>query len=171
MLCHRCVGASMSHAWHVECDLRVRLTFASSLPAINRRRKIMDRRGARRPGTPCLHCMMVDLIENFFADYSATPGASDKVDTDEADEVIVAIAKTVAGLTSRQVGVIRQQLIEQLMREIMKYDDEFRREDAADESRISFTSLNACSLASAQAVCWTGRVLPFGARPGSCATP
>lgn len=56
----------------------------------------------------CLHCMMVDLIGNFFADYPATPGASDKVDADEADEIIVAIAKTVAELTSRQDGVIRQ---------------------------------------------------------------
>ncbi|HTC37606.1 MAG: hypothetical protein ABSD09_17330 [Xanthobacteraceae bacterium] len=79
---------------------------------------------------PCLHCMMVDLIENFFADYPATPGASDKVNTDEADEIIVAIAKTVAELNSRQVGVIGQQLIEQLMREIMKHDGELRREDA-----------------------------------------
>jgi hypothetical protein len=79
---------------------------------------------------PCLHCMMVDLIDNFFADYPATPVASDKVDTDEVDEVIVAIAKTVAELTSRQDGVIRQQLIEQLMREIMKHDGELRREDA-----------------------------------------
>jgi hypothetical protein len=42
---------------------------------------------------------------------------SDKVDTAEADEVVVAIAKTVAELTSRQDGTIRQHLIEQLMRE------------------------------------------------------
>ena len=55
----------------------------------------------------------------------------DKVDTDEADEVIVAIAKTVAELTSGQDGVIRQQLVEQLTHEIMNYDAEFRREDAA----------------------------------------
>jgi len=75
--------------------------------------------------------MMVDLIDDFFAEYPATAGGSDKVDTGEADEVIVAIAKTVAELTSGQDGAIRQQLIEELMREIMKYDAEFRREDAA----------------------------------------
>jgi hypothetical protein len=80
---------------------------------------------------PCLHCMIVDLIEDFFAEYPATAGGSDKVDTSEADEVIVAIAKTLAELTSGQDGAIRQQLIEQLMREIMNYDAEFRREDAA----------------------------------------
>ena len=73
---------------------------------------------------PCLHCLMVELIGDFFAEYPAT-GGSDKVDTDEADEVIDAIAKTVAELTSQQDGVIRQHVIEQLMRQIMHYDGEF----------------------------------------------
>jgi hypothetical protein len=82
---------------------------------------------------PCLHCMMVELIDDFFADYPATASGSDKVDTGEADEVIVAIAKTVAELTSRQDGAIRQQLIEELTREIMNYDAEYRREGAAGE--------------------------------------
>ena len=79
---------------------------------------------------PCLHCMMVELIDDFFVEYPATTGGSDKVDTSEAEEVIVAVAKTVAELTSGQDGAIRQQLIEQLMHEIMNYDAEFRREDA-----------------------------------------
>ena len=78
---------------------------------------------------PCLHCMMVELIGDFFTEYPAT-AASDKVDTDEADEVIDAVAKTVAELTSQQDGVIRQQVIEELMRQIMHYDGEFRREEA-----------------------------------------
>ena len=78
---------------------------------------------------PCLHCLMVELIDDFFAEHPATAG-SDKVDTDEADEVIDAVAKTVAELTSQQDGVIRQQVIEQLMRQIMQYDAEFRHEEA-----------------------------------------
>ncbi len=73
--------------------------------------------------------MIVELIDDFFAEYPAT-ATSDKVDTDEADEVIDAIAKTVAELTSQQDGVIRQQVIKQLMRQIMHYDAEFRREEA-----------------------------------------
>jgi hypothetical protein len=81
---------------------------------------------------PCLHCMMVELIDDFFAEYPATSGGSDKVDTAEADEVIDAIAKTVAELTSQQDGLIRQQVIERLMRQIMQYDAEFRRKDAAE---------------------------------------
>jgi hypothetical protein len=78
---------------------------------------------------PCLHCMMVELIDDFFAEYPANGRRVRQVDTDEADEVIAAIAKTVAELTSGQDGTIRQQLIEQLMREIMNYDAEFRRDD------------------------------------------
>jgi hypothetical protein len=73
--------------------------------------------------------MLVELIDDFFAEYPTAAG-SDKVDTTEADEVIDAIAKTVAELTSQQDGAIRQQLIEQLMRAIMTYDAEFGREEA-----------------------------------------
>ena len=72
----------------------------------------------------------VKLLDKFFAEYPATAG-SDKVDTNEADEVIDAVAKTVAELTSQQDGVIRQQVIEELMRQIMHYDSEFRREEAS----------------------------------------
>ena len=43
---------------------------------------------------------------------------------------IDAIAKTVGELTSQQDGFIRQQVIEQLMRQIMHYDAEFHREEA-----------------------------------------
>ena len=76
---------------------------------------------------PCLHCMMVELIDDFFAEYPAAGGETDAIDT---DEVLTAIAKTVAELTSSQNSTIRQQVIEQLMRDIMEYDAEFRREDA-----------------------------------------
>ena len=74
---------------------------------------------------PCLHCMMVELIDDFFAEYPAAAGEPDTIDT---GEVVTAIAKTMAELTCGQNGTIRQQLIEQLMREVMHYDAEFRRE-------------------------------------------
>ena len=61
---------------------------------------------------PCLHCMMVELIDDFFAEYPAASGEPDAIDT---DEVVTAIAKTVAELTYGQDGTIRQQLIEQLI--------------------------------------------------------
>jgi tRNA C32,U32 (ribose-2'-O)-methylase TrmJ len=72
--------------------------------------------------------MMVELIEDFFAENPAMSGEPDAIDT---DEVITALAKTVADLTSSQSTTVRQQIIEALMREIMEYDEEFRREDAS----------------------------------------
>jgi multidrug efflux pump subunit AcrA (membrane-fusion protein) len=45
---------------------------------------------------PCLHCMMVELLDDFFAEYPAAGGEPDAIDT---DEVVTAIAKTVAELT------------------------------------------------------------------------
>ena len=77
---------------------------------------------------PCLHCMMVELIEDFFAENPAMSGEPDTIDT---DEVITALAKTVADLTRSQNSTVRQQIIETLMHEIMEYDAEFRREDAS----------------------------------------
>ena len=76
---------------------------------------------------PCLHCLFVALIDDFFADYPAATGEPDTIDT---DEVIAAVAKTVAELTSSQDGAVRQNMIEQLMREIMNFDAEFRQQDA-----------------------------------------
>ena len=81
---------------------------------------------------PCLHCMIVELIDQFFEEYPAATG--DGSDTIDTDELITAIAKTVADLTCGQNGTIRQQIMEKLMCEIMDYDAEFRREDASGPS-------------------------------------
>jgi hypothetical protein len=77
---------------------------------------------------PCLHCLMVDLIDDFFAEYPAAGGARSTFDT---EEVLDAVAKTVAELTCQQDGAGRQQMIESLMRKIMDYDAEFRQQDAS----------------------------------------
>ena len=59
---------------------------------------------------PCLHRMMVELIDDFFAEYPPAPGRSDKVGTEEADEVIEAIGYQLAGslLRPRRTNVCRQ---------------------------------------------------------------
>ncbi len=75
---------------------------------------------------PCLHCLMIELIDNFFAEY---PVSNDEPDTIDIDEVINAVAKTVAELTYNQSATGRQNLIEQLMREIMKFDAEYRQQE------------------------------------------
>jgi hypothetical protein len=80
---------------------------------------------------PCLHCLMVELIDNFFAEYSVATGDPNTIDT---DEVITAVAKTVAELTSGQDGAVRQNMIEQLKREIINFDAEFRQQEAMGAS-------------------------------------
>jgi hypothetical protein len=72
--------------------------------------------------------MMMDLLEDFFAEYPASQGEPDTINT---NEVITALAKTVAELTCSQNGANRQQIVENLMREIMDYDAEFRRDDVS----------------------------------------
>jgi hypothetical protein len=75
---------------------------------------------------PCLHCVMVEVIDNFFAEY---PVSADEPDTVDTGEVVTAIAKTVAELTYSLDDAGRQSMIEQLMREIMSYDTEYRQQD------------------------------------------
>jgi hypothetical protein len=77
---------------------------------------------------PCLHCLIIEVVDDFFAEYPAAKGEPDTIDT---DEVIIAIAKTVAELTSSQDGAVRQTIIAQLTREIMNYDAEIRQQDGA----------------------------------------
>ena len=75
---------------------------------------------------PCLHCLMVEVIDSFFAEYPVLPDEPDTVDT---DEVMTAIAKTVAELTYSQDAAGRKNMIDQLTREIMNYDAEYRQLD------------------------------------------
>jgi hypothetical protein len=81
---------------------------------------------------PCLHCHIVELIDDFFEEFPVATGEPNTIDT---DEVITAVAKTVAELTSTQDSSVRQNMIEQLMREIMNYDAEFREQDAMGTDR------------------------------------
>ncbi len=81
---------------------------------------------------PCLHCLIVELIDEFFAENPVPNGEPDVIDT---DEVITALAKTVAEMTSSQDGAARQKIVEQLMREIMDYDAEFREQDKMETDR------------------------------------
>jgi hypothetical protein len=66
------------------------------------------------------------MIDDFFAEYPVSTDEPDAIDT---EEVITAVAKTVAELTYSQDPAGRQKMIEQLMREIMNYDAEYRQQD------------------------------------------
>ena len=76
---------------------------------------------------PCLHCLIVEVVDNYFAEY---PVSTEEPDTIDTNEVITALAKTVAELTCGQDATARQNMIEQLTREVMDYDAEYRQQDA-----------------------------------------
>jgi hypothetical protein len=75
---------------------------------------------------PCLHCLMIEMIDGFFAEYPVSPDEPDAIDT---NEVTTAVAKTMAELTCSQDVSARQKMIDQLVQEVMKYDEEYRQQD------------------------------------------
>ncbi len=81
---------------------------------------------------PCLHCLIVELIDDFFAEHPLNPEETDAIDT---EEVITAVAKVMAELTSSQEAAVRQSMIEKQTREIMNHDAEFREQDAMGTDR------------------------------------
>lgn len=80
---------------------------------------------------PCLHCLIVETIDGFFAEYPVSADEPDAVDT---DEIVTAVAKTVAELTCSLDSAGRKAMLEQLTREIADYDAEFRQQDALGTS-------------------------------------
>jgi hypothetical protein len=75
---------------------------------------------------PCLHCLIVEVVDSFFAEYPVSAETPDTIDT---DEVITALAKTVAELTCGQDAATRQTIIDQLTRDVIEYDAEYRQQD------------------------------------------
>lgn len=78
-----------------------------------------------------MHCLIVETIDSFFAEYPISADEPDAVDT---DEIVIAVAKTVAELTCALDEAGRRAMIEQLMRQIADYDAEFRQQDALGPS-------------------------------------
>ena len=54
---------------------------------------------------PCLHCLVADVIDDFYAEYGAASGEKDMMDM---DEIISALAKTIAELTIGYSAVERK---------------------------------------------------------------
>jgi hypothetical protein len=71
---------------------------------------------------PCLHCLIGDLIDDFYAEYGAVGGEPESVDI---DEVVTALAKTVADFTFALEPTQRREILENLTREIAQYETEF----------------------------------------------
>jgi hypothetical protein len=78
---------------------------------------------------PCLHCLIADVIDDFYAEYGSLSGEKDAVDV---DEIITALAKTVAEMTYGSNAALRQRILEDLMREISEFESEFANTPASD---------------------------------------
>ena len=81
---------------------------------------------------PCLHCLIGDVIDDFYAEYGTLSGETDAIDV---DEVVSALAKTVAELTFNSDMAERRRLLDDLTRDISTFETEFRESSAAGGSR------------------------------------
>ena len=78
---------------------------------------------------PCLHCLIGDVIEEFYAAHGSLSG---EIDTIDVDEIITALAKTVADLTLGCDAVLRRRILKELTREISKFEAEYENAPGSD---------------------------------------
>ena len=88
---------------------------------------------------PCLHCLIGDLIDEFYAEYGSLSGEKDTMDM---DEIITALAKTVAEMTYGSDAAVRQRILDDLMREISQYEVEFANTSGSDMRHYCAVSLD-----------------------------
>jgi hypothetical protein len=78
---------------------------------------------------PCLHCLIADVIDDFYAEYGAPSGEKDVIDM---DEIISALGKTIAEMTYGSEPATRKRVLEDLTREIARFEEEFATSPASD---------------------------------------
>jgi hypothetical protein len=75
---------------------------------------------------PCLHCLIADLIDEFYEQYGSLTGEPETVDV---SEIITAFAKIVAELTFSSDATLRKRILKQFAGEVSKFEVEFREGD------------------------------------------
>ena len=78
---------------------------------------------------PCLHCLIADTIDDFYAEYGSTGGEKDTIDM---EEIISALGKTVAELTYGTDQAARQRIIDDLLSEISRFEAEYASAPGSD---------------------------------------
>ncbi len=78
---------------------------------------------------PCLHCLIADTIDDFYAEYGSLTGEKDTIDM---DEIVSALGKTVAELISGSDPSLRQRIMEDLMSEISRFEAEYASAPGSD---------------------------------------
>jgi len=96
----------------------------------------MSDQTAEDPGTeeerPCLHCLIADLIDDFYAEYGSPNGEKDTVDM---DEIISSLAKVVAEMTYGSDTALRKRVVEDLTREIAHFEEEYASSPGTSDMR------------------------------------
>ncbi len=78
---------------------------------------------------PCLHCLIADLIDEFYAEYGSLSGEQNTIDM---DEIVSALAKTIAEMTYGSDAALRQRIFEDLKSEIAKFEAEYASAPGSD---------------------------------------
>ena len=79
---------------------------------------------------PCLHCLIADLIDEFYAEYGSSEG--EKEDTVDIDEILSALGKVIAEMTYGSDAAVRQRVLEDLTREVARFEEEYANSPASD---------------------------------------
>jgi hypothetical protein len=74
---------------------------------------------------PCLHCLIGDVIDEYYAEYGTEGGETEVIDM---DETMAALAKTVADLTYGSDAAERQRIKDDLLRDIAEFEAEYEKE-------------------------------------------
>jgi hypothetical protein len=82
---------------------------------------------------PCLHCLIGDLIDEYYGEYGSASGEADVIDV---GEIVTSLAKIVAEITSGSDAAEGRRIVEELSQEISKYDAEYRENATAGASRF-----------------------------------
>jgi hypothetical protein len=80
---------------------------------------------------PCLHCLIGETIEDFYAEYGTLSGETEA----NVEEIISALGKTIAELISGSDPSSRQPIIEDLMTEISRFEAEYAGAPGSSEMR------------------------------------
>ena len=82
---------------------------------------------------PCLHCLIGDLIDEYSAEYGSPSGEAEVIDI---DEIMTALAKVVAEITSGSDAAEGRRIVEDLTREIANFDAEYRENATSGTSGV-----------------------------------
>ncbi len=72
---------------------------------------------------PCLHCLIGDLIDEFYEEFGSTSGEPDTIDT---AELLSALAKTFAEFSYDYDAAQRQRMLQDFISDVAKFEAEFQ---------------------------------------------